>query len=82
MTDAEKILVKSIVELAWARKLLGEMSDDLKFKNLGSGEKEELQREIERLEARIRVLSTQCKTFSQVVFKASNDGASPISPET
>jgi hypothetical protein len=77
MTDAEKILVKSIVELAWARKMLGEMSDDLKFKNLGSGEKEKLQREIGRLEARIRVLATQCKTFSQVVFQADTNRTSP-----
>lgn len=70
MTDAEKTLVHSIVEIAWARKLLAEMRDDLQFKNLSPDDKAGIDGEIARLEKRIKVLSGQCKTFSRIVFEA------------
>ena len=70
MTEIEKTLVQSIVEVAWARKMLDELKEQLQFHNLSAADKIEVQNEIKRIEARIAGTSRQCDTYLHQVFGA------------
>jgi hypothetical protein len=70
MTEIEKTLVQSIVEAAWARKMLDELKEQLQFHNLSAADKVEVQNEIKRIEARIAGTSRQCDTYLHQVFGA------------
>jgi GTP1/Obg family GTP-binding protein len=79
MTEIEKTLVQSIVEVAWARKMLDELKEQLQFHNLSAADKVEVQNEIKRIEARIAGTSRQCDTYLHQVFgaKKKQDKGSP-----
>ena len=79
MTQIEKTLVQSIVEVAWARKMLDELKEQLQFHNLSAADKVEVQNEIKRIEARIASTSRQCDTYLHQVFgaKKNQDKGSP-----